>query len=184
MTIEQKRRFYHPLQKDYVTFLETSAETGGARTLLEVELAPGGGNGTHYHRSFSERFEVVSGELSVEVNGQTYVLRPGESATAEIGDHHRFFNASDEDVVFRVELSPGNVGFERGLQIVYGMAEAGDLTQGGLPRSLGELALILELTETGMPGPLRLMNPVAGALARRARRKGVEADLVARYCAW
>jgi hypothetical protein len=64
------------------------------------------------------------------------------------------------------------------------MAEAGDLTKGGLPKGLGELALIMELTETGMPGPLRLINGVAGLLARRGRRRGVEDALVARYCAW
>ena len=38
------RRYYHPLQKDYATFLKTSEETGGEFTLIEVEVAPGGGN--------------------------------------------------------------------------------------------------------------------------------------------
>ncbi len=28
------RRYYHPLQRDYATFLETSEETGGERTLM------------------------------------------------------------------------------------------------------------------------------------------------------
>lgn len=39
-----QRRYYHPIQKDYATFLQTSEETGGERTLIEVEVAPGGGN--------------------------------------------------------------------------------------------------------------------------------------------
>ena len=37
------RRYYHPIQKDYATFLETSEETGGVRTLIEVEVVPGAG---------------------------------------------------------------------------------------------------------------------------------------------
>ena len=39
-----KRRYYHPFQKDYATFLKTSEETGGEYTLIEVEVASGGGN--------------------------------------------------------------------------------------------------------------------------------------------
>jgi hypothetical protein len=38
----ERRRYYHPEQKDYATFLETSEETGGERTLIEIEVAPGG----------------------------------------------------------------------------------------------------------------------------------------------
>ena len=38
-----QRRYYHPIQKDYATFLETSEETGGEYSLIEVEVAPGGG---------------------------------------------------------------------------------------------------------------------------------------------
>ena len=34
----EDRRYYHPVQKDWATFLETSEETGGEHTLIEVEL--------------------------------------------------------------------------------------------------------------------------------------------------
>lgn len=37
----RQRRYYHPVQKDYATFLQTSEETGGEHTLIEVEVAPG-----------------------------------------------------------------------------------------------------------------------------------------------
>ncbi len=37
------QRYYHPIQKDYATFLQTSEETSGEYTLIEVEVAPGGG---------------------------------------------------------------------------------------------------------------------------------------------
>jgi hypothetical protein len=33
-----RRRYYHPEQKDYATFLQTSEETGGVHTLIEVEV--------------------------------------------------------------------------------------------------------------------------------------------------
>ena len=61
-----ERRIYNPVQKDYVTFIETSADTLGKRTLVEVELAPGGGVGLHYHKTNSEKFDCLEGELKVE----------------------------------------------------------------------------------------------------------------------
>src|SRR5690242_3795445 len=65
------RRIHHPTQKDYATFLETSASTGGKRTLAELELAPGGRNMPHYHMAFDERFEVLEGELQVLIDKTT-----------------------------------------------------------------------------------------------------------------
>jgi quercetin dioxygenase-like cupin family protein len=182
MTTGTRKRHYHPIQKDYVTFLTTTAESSGGLTLVEVELAPGGGNGLHYHESYAEHFEVLRGTLSVQVGKQIHVLGPGDRAVARPGELHRFFNASQEDVVFLVELRPGHRGFEHGLQIVYGMAAAGELSKQGMPKSIYQLALILDLTETYLAGPLRLLRPIARLLAGRARRKGIEQELIARYC--
>ena len=67
MTTETTRTIYNPLQRDRVTFLKTAAETSGELMLVEVELAPGGGNPPHYHTSFSERFTPIVGELSVQL---------------------------------------------------------------------------------------------------------------------
>jgi len=55
------RTIENPLVQDRVTFLETSDETGGAYEYVEVELAPGGGAGLHYHLAFTEHFEAVIG---------------------------------------------------------------------------------------------------------------------------
>jgi mannose-6-phosphate isomerase-like protein (cupin superfamily) len=66
-TTAAPRHIYHPTQKDYATFLETSAQTGGKHTLIEIEVAPGGGTVPHYHLAYSERFEVLEGELEVHL---------------------------------------------------------------------------------------------------------------------
>ncbi len=47
----ESRKIYNPIQQDCVTFLKTSAETDGEYTLVEVELADGGG--LHYHKTYS-----------------------------------------------------------------------------------------------------------------------------------
>ena len=81
-----ERRFYHPLQRDTAIFLETVEESGGERTLLEIELAPGGGNTPHRHLSYAEHFEVLEGSIVVMVEGELHYLGPGETATAPIDE--------------------------------------------------------------------------------------------------
>jgi mannose-6-phosphate isomerase-like protein (cupin superfamily) len=110
------RRYYHPGQKDYATFLETSEETGGERTLIEIELAPGGGNTPHYHKTYDEHFEVLEGALEVQLGKASRILRPGAKA------------------------------------------------------------------EGRLPGVFAVIEPLFRLLAKRARRKGIDKELEARYC--
>ena len=107
------RRYYHPGQKDYATFLETSEETGGDRTLIEIELAPGGGNTPHYHLTYDEHFEVLEGALEVQLGKASRILRPGDKAVAYKTVLHRFRNPSGEPARFLVELRPGHAGLRR-----------------------------------------------------------------------
>ena len=103
-TIET-RVIENPLIKDRVTFLETAAETNGKFTLVQVELAPDGGNELHYHKTFDETFTVVEGVLGIQLGKEIFHLKKGESATAPVGSLHRFFNPSaTEKVVFNVLL--------------------------------------------------------------------------------
>ena len=53
---ELSRILTNPAVRDKVTFLKTSAETKGAYVMVEVELAPGGGNRLHYHVDYKEIF--------------------------------------------------------------------------------------------------------------------------------
>ena len=45
-----ERKIYNPIQQDQVIFLKTHADTAGEYTLVEVELADGGGVGLHYQK--------------------------------------------------------------------------------------------------------------------------------------
>ena len=83
--------------------------------------------------------------------------------------------------MFRVELRPGHRGFERSLQIAYGLAEDGKVRKDGTPRNLLHLALLVEESDSRIAGPLRLLQPVFGVLAAVARRRGVDRELARRY---
>ncbi|MGH2553010.1 MAG: hypothetical protein ACRDEB_04800, partial [Chitinophagaceae bacterium] len=60
-----ERRIHNPIQKDTVTFLKTFADTNGECTLVKVELADGGGVGLHFHKTYSESFECLEGEVQI-----------------------------------------------------------------------------------------------------------------------
>jgi mannose-6-phosphate isomerase-like protein (cupin superfamily) len=176
------RRIYHPTQKDYATFLETSASTGGKRTLAELELAPGGGNMPHYHMAFDERFEVLEGELQVLIDKTTYTLRPGETKTAFANTLHCFSNPTDKTTRFLVDIRPGSTGFEQALQIAYGLATDGKANKQGLPTNIYHLAIVFVLGEGRVPGVMSLLMPVFRLLAARARKRGIEKELIRKYC--
>ena len=180
----QQRRIFSPVQKDTAIFLETTAESGGARTLLEVELAPGGGNALHRHLSYAERFTCIEGELTVRVDGLLHVLHPGDQAVAEIGALHAFANETDEPARFDVELGPGHRGFEQALQIAYGLARDGATNSKGIPRNLIRAAVVGDMAEIRVAGLMRALNPVLKLLARWGRRRGVDAALVERYVSY
>ena len=177
----QSRRIVNPVQRDAVTFLETAEESGGRRTLLEVELAPGGGNEPHRHLTYAERFVCQEGELTIRAAGLLHVLHPGDEATAQPRELHSFANETDDTVRFVVELMPGHRGFEQGLQIAYGLARDGLVNDKGIPKRLVDIALLVDLGESRLPGVMRLLNGPLRLLAHRARRRGVEAALVERY---
>lgn len=176
------RRFENPRQKDTVTLLRTSDETGGALTLAEVELAPGGGNEAHCHTLFEERFEVVRGTLGIELDGRVHRLGRGESAVVPKRAIHRFFNDTREPVIFRVEIAPASRAFEQAFQIAYGLARDGRVTPGGLPLNPLHAAVLSEMTGTHLPGVFELLSPVTAWLAAQARRRGIDRELIARYC--
>lgn len=181
-TIES-RAIENPLIKDRVTFLETSEETGGKFTLVQVELAPNGGNDLHYHKTFDETFTVVEGVLGIQMGKEIIHLEKGENATAPMGSLHRFFNPSaTEKVVFNVLLQPGSKGFETTLQVAYGLARDGRTNRSGVPKSLYHMALIIQWSDTNIPGVFTAIEPVMRWLAKRAIRKGIDKALIQEYC--
>lgn len=178
-----ERRYYNPVQKDYATFLKTSEETGGEETLLEIEVAPGGGTPPHYHKTYAEHFEILEGALEVRVGNEKRILRPGEKAVAPANTLHNFHNPTNTPTTFLVELRPGVPGFEKAVKAGYGLARDGrDRRVEGTLKNLYHLAVLLEWSEIRLPGVYTVAEPLFRLLAKRARRKGIDRELEARYC--
>jgi quercetin dioxygenase-like cupin family protein len=181
MIVDTARVIYNPVQRDRVTFLKTAAETGGELTLLEMEVAPGGGNSLHIHTTYAERFTVIESELGVQIGKQQRTLRSGETDIVPAGVIHRWYNPTQRPARIYVELRPGHAGFEQALRIAYGLATDGRTNAAGIPKNLLHLAVLTQISDIKLVGLMVALTPIFGLLARIARRRGVEAELLARY---
>ena len=178
---DRPRKIYNPVQRDAATFLETSEETGGARTLAELEVAPGGKVTPHYHLTYSERFQVLEGHLTVDIDGVHHELKPGDEAVAAARSVHAWSNPGEERSVVHVELRPGSPGFENGLRVAYGLAADGLVRKNGVPRNPLHAALVLQMGEVRLPGGYAALDRVLGLLAFVARWRGIDRELERRY---
>jgi quercetin dioxygenase-like cupin family protein len=143
----------NPHQGDIATFLPTSKESGGERTLLELEIAPDGRMTPHYHLCYAEHFRGREGRITLRVADKKRTLGPGEEAAARPGQLHAWSNETAETAVVRVELRPGHAGFEKSLRIGYGLAADGLVRANGMPRNLLHAALMLSGATAGSLAP-------------------------------
>lgn len=178
----RKRVFENSIIKDRVMLVELSNETGGAYTLIEVELQPGSGKQLHYHTRLAKKFTAIKGELVLVMGRQQLRLQAGESVMVPADRLHRFYNPSDKPIIFQVKLTPGHERFEHGLAIAYGLAEDGKLNKKGIPKNLDHMALLMSFTDTGVPGFFSLIDPVIKWRAEMAMKRGLHLELIKRYC--
>jgi len=97
------------LEKQGETFRFTSPdEPGTGRVDFELTLAPGKvGPSPHIHTKSDEGFEVISGKLIMNVDGEEHVLGPGNKIIARAGQVHTFKNgSSSEPVIVNIYVEP------------------------------------------------------------------------------
>lgn len=176
----RKRVFHNPVIGDQATLLRTADGTNGEYTLLEVIVAPGGGNTLHIHESFSERFEVVEGQLSVTLNNKESKLAEGESAFVPARAVHCFNNKTSKPVKFLVEFRPAQPGFEKALAIGYGLAADGLVNKDSIPKNILHLAVLANMGGTVPIGFIRVMMPLFKLIGRMSKK--TETELVNKYC--
>src|SRR5829696_3611032 len=76
----------NPITGERVTFLKTSAETGGEYVLIDTTVAPNGAVAAeHVHPHQSERFEILEGVVEFKLDGKTMVARANDVVMVEPG---------------------------------------------------------------------------------------------------
>jgi quercetin dioxygenase-like cupin family protein len=132
----QKRTFFNPVINDTATFIETSEETNGKHSLIEIELYKSEGPPLHYHNAFSEKFEVTEGTLYLQIGKDEKILKPGNSVVVPPGTPHKFYNLANDRVRLKITFEPGHVGMENFIKIIYSLAEDGLTNKKRVPKNL------------------------------------------------
>ncbi|QYC39513.1 Quercetin 2,3-dioxygenase [Nonomuraea coxensis DSM 45129] len=91
-----------------VHYLGTGDSTGGAFGLYRWEMGPNpSGPSPHFHRTITESFYVLSGEIRL-FNGETWATgRPGDFLFVPEGGIHAFRNESGAPASMLILFTPG-----------------------------------------------------------------------------
>lgn len=176
----KKRVFVNPVIGDKAILVRSAEETKGEYTLLQIELAPGGGNMLHIHDTYSEKFEVLQGELTLQLGKLQHELHQGEAITVPPKSLHCFTNKTDSTVKFNVEFRPAQPGFERAIAIGYGLAADGLVNEKSIPSKFSHLAILVTMSGTIPAGAAKFFMPIFKWIAARSRK--TELELVHKYC--
>ena len=116
---------HNPVTGERLTWEQVAAGTAGRLVQGEMVLPPGGFVAAeHVHPKQEERYEVLSGELRLRLDGKALLAGPGDRVIVPIGRPHIWWNDGPDEVRFRVEVTPA-LRFETFLETVFGLAADG-----------------------------------------------------------
>jgi quercetin dioxygenase-like cupin family protein len=164
----------NPVNRERLTILERPWDNPEGRATFEMTALVGARVvGAHRHPAIIERFAVIEGELTVKRNGQTGILRQGETAVAEAGVWHDWWNAGEHDARVRVEITPGE-RFLHMIETFFGLARLGHTDRKGMPRLLQLVPIAREFSDVVefRSPPAAVQRIVFGALAPIAWWRG------------
>ena len=123
----------NPVTGERLHFVKTAKDTDGEYVLVEVTIRPGGVvAAAHVHPHQDERFEIVSGRVTFELDGQEITARPGDVILVPAGSAHKFWNAGDEEARFTTEVRPA-LQFEQLIETMFSLAADGKTNRKGMP---------------------------------------------------
>jgi quercetin dioxygenase-like cupin family protein len=164
----------NPVNREQLTILERPWDSPEGRATFEMTALVGARVvGEHRHPAIVERFTVIEGELTVKRNGQTGILRQGETAIAEAGVWHDWWNAGERDARVRVEITPGE-RFLHMIETFFGLARLGHTDRKGMPCLLQLVPIAREFSDVVefRSPPAAVQRIVFGALAPVAWWRG------------
>lgn len=126
----------------------------------------------HLHPHQDERFEVLEGELTVQIKGKTKVLRAGETVEVPRRTVHRMWNASERPARASWEVRPALRTQEMFAAIDRSRSHRSHPKSGGMTVLGAAPVLSAYSEEFRLTAPALLMRPVLALLARVARAGG------------
>jgi len=126
----------NPITKQEIRFLQTGNETGGQ--LLEMESTLNAYSkepAPHYHPKQKEDFTVLSGELTVRIDGKVLVLKKGDTLHIPQNKVHSMWNNTNGKTVLNWKVQPA-LNTENLFETATGLAIDGKTNKDGMPNIL------------------------------------------------
>jgi quercetin dioxygenase-like cupin family protein len=171
----------NPVLQNRIEFKELCEESNGTRTFAEITLKSGGKIPLHYHFEFSEYYEVLEGELKMQVGKEVKTLHKGDYLLIPVKTVHRYFNESGYDVKFKVVIQPGNIGYQLLVSVLNGLARDRKVNKKGLPTNWLVRGYLSVASGSNVPGILSWLQPLLDWLYKIAIKKKVDKQLLAKY---
>lgn len=171
----------NPVVGNRIEFKELCEETNGTRTVAEIIIRSGGKIPLHYHNEFSEYYEVLEGELKIQIGKEIKTLQKGDYILIPVRTVHRYFNESNTEVKFKVVIQPGNIGYQLLIAVLNGLARDGKVNRKGLPKSFLMFGYLSVAAGSNIPGIMSLLQPLLNWLHKLAVKKGMDKQLLSKY---
>ncbi|ORY59318.1 uncharacterized protein BCR38DRAFT_446265 [Pseudomassariella vexata] len=137
-------------------------------------MTPGTSVPPHFHKRFSESFDLISGSMSVysstspeldALEASAKKLEIGKPVTVEPKVYHQYKVGGEQTVLRRI-LTPGDANFERLLKILNGLHADGKLAE--MSQSAVLMAIVMGLSDAHLIGPGKeMLDGVEAAKKKR-----------------
>jgi quercetin dioxygenase-like cupin family protein len=145
----------NPVTGQEIRFIQTSKDSNGE--LLEMEAtysAMSSEPAPHYHPNQDEFFTIVSGEMTVRLDGEeTHNLKAGDTLQIPRNQIHAMWNATSRKALVNWQVRPA-LNTEELLETIMGLAADGKCNNKGMPGILQ-----VALTSGQFNKELRLLSP-------------------------
>jgi quercetin dioxygenase-like cupin family protein len=122
------RVFNSPENQDSIRFIQTAQETQGSLFEVEVTYAPHSNKPpTHFHPRQEERFEVLQGRITAEIDGTRRTYEVGDSFVVPPGTPHTMWNADESNVVMNWQIRPA-LRTQQMFESLWGLQQDGKLS--------------------------------------------------------
>jgi mannose-6-phosphate isomerase-like protein (cupin superfamily) len=174
---------HNPVTGELARVNVSRAQTDGRRLEVDLWLQPGAAVARgHVHAHLAERFEVLAGEVGVQVGGSERVARAGDGVVeVPARAEHDWWNAGDGVAHVRVEVAatPGAPGhpaarFMAMIEAMWSLGALGRVNAHGMPTPLWLAATAREYRDAirFVKPPAAVQAALLGPLAVVARRTG------------
>lgn len=167
-----------------VVFVEVPQETGGLRVVHEFTYPPGTGREyPHVHQLSSDKFEILEGQATYQLNGETHQATAGDSFDFPPGvvHLHPWNNGSEalklrQTVTFPTPHMVELVKIDGIVETFFGLANDGKVNKDGVPSFLQVMVSFGDLLpELAMPNiPIGVQRVMMGTLTAVGGLMGIK----------